>query len=508
MRNTLAAWAALLLVAVAAPEPAAAAPIRGLDRPSRIPNDYIVVLRETSGATARAGEVASEWQQRHAIEPVFVYSFALNGVNLRADDATIQAIAADPRVAYVEANEHGIAGRGERLEPRDHAPRYTEPTVSWGLDRIDERAFPLDGQYTMARNGSRTHVYVIDSGVSPVEAEFGNRVTGGVSFIADGRGTADCNSHGTSTAALIGGSTWGVAKLANLHPVRIFGCGDDVDKAKILAGLDWVRGHHVKPAVASLAVGGRWLIGALEEAANRLIDSGVVLVGGAGNDGADECGDRFPGTVSRALIAGASTYFDERLVISNFGPCVDVYAPGEYVLTIDHTGQVRSRTGTSAAIAHVAGVATLHMDRNVPPPASEVGPFIAATATRHVLSGVGPASGNRLLYALLDRPERLDPNGTNMPRNISIAFERCRGLNTVRWQAPAQAGPFTYELWLSAYPDFHSSYLSHTTTATEQLISIPVGSTRHVRVRAIRSGGDPSYYLTSDSPALSISGCE
>ena len=147
------------------------------------------------------------------------------------------------------------------------------------------------------------------------------------------------------------------------------------------------------------------------------------------------------------------------------------------------------------------------MDSNVPPPASEVGPFITATATRHVLSGVSSAT-NRLLYALLDRPEGLDPNGTDMPRNISVINEKCRGLNTVRWQAPAQAGPFTYELWLSAYLDFQSSYLSHTTTATEELISIPVGSTRHVRVRAIKAGNDPSYYLTSESPATSITGCE
>jgi serine protease len=391
---------------------------------------------------------------------------------------------------------------------REHSPSYTVPTVSWGLDRIDERAFPLDGEYTMAYNGFRSHVYVIDSGVTPIQAEFGNRVTGGVTFISDGRGTSDCNSHGTSTAALVGGNTWGVARMANIHPVRIFGCSNDVDKAKILAGLDWVRNNHVKPAIASLGVGGRWLIGALEEAANRLIDSGVVLVGGAGNNGSQECDYRFPGTVSRAIIAGASTYFDARLDFSNYGPCVDVYAPGELVLTIDHTGEVRSRTGTSVATPHVAGVAALYMDRNVPPPASEVGPFIAATATRHVLSGVNSPATNKLLYALLDRPERLDPDGTYQPRNISVTSERCRGLNTVRWQAPAQAGPFTYELWLSAYPDFESSYLSHTTTATQQLISIPVGSTRHVRVRAIKSGDDPSYYLTSDVPATSIGGCE
>jgi serine protease len=505
MRSTLATLVAFLFLVLALP--ASAAPIRGLDRPTRIPNDYIVVLRDAEGSTARAHVVASEWQQRHAIEVVLAYTSALNGLNIRADDATILAIAADPRVAYVEVNERGVAGQGERLQRGEHSPRYTEPTQSWGLDRIDERAFPLDGQYTLARNGARTHVYVIDSGVSPIQAEFDNRVTGGVSFIGDGRGTGDCNSHGTSTAALIGGRTWGIAKLANLHPVRIFGCSNDVDKAKIIAGLDWVRANHVKPAVASLGVGGRWLIGSLEEAANRLIDSGVVLVGGVANNGAQECDYRFPETVSRAVIAGASTYWDQRLSISNYGPCVDVYAPGEFVLTIDHAGEVLSRTGTSAAIAHVAGVAALYMDSNVPPPASEVGPFITATATRHVLSGVSSAT-NRLLYALLDRPEGLDPNGTDMPRNISVVNERCRGLNTVRWQAPAQAGPFTYELWLSAYPDFQSSYLSHTTTATEQLISIPVGSTRHVRVRAIKAGNDPSYYLTSESPATSITGCE
>jgi len=505
MKSIWAAFAASLTLWCAMP--ASAAPIRGLDRPSRIANDYIVVLRDAEGPATQAHAVASEWQQRYPIETVAVYTSALSGMNIRADDAAILAIAADPRVAYVEVNERGFAGEGERLLGREYSPRYAAPTDSWGIDRIDERSLRLDGQYTMARNGFRTHVYVIDSGVNPIPAEFGDRVTGGVSFVNDGRGTVDCNSHGTSSAALIAGSTWGVARLANLHPVRIFGCSNDVDKAKILSGLDWVRAHHVKPAVASLGVGGRWLLGSLEEAANRLIDSGVVLVGAAGNNGAQECDYTFPSTVSRAIIVGASTHLDQQLDISNYGPCVDVYAPGHYVLTIDHTGQVHSRSGTSLALAHVAGVAALHMDRSVPPPASEVGPFIAATATRHVLTGVS-SSTNKLLYALLDQPENLDPNGTFMPRNITVTSEKCRGLNTVRWQPPVQAGPFTYELWLSAYADFQSSYLSNTTTATEQLISIPVGSTRHVRVRAIKSGNDPSYYLTSDSPATSISGCE
>lgn len=506
MKSTLATFVAFLFLFLSSP--AGAAPIRGLDRPSRIPQDYIVVLRDAQPSGAQAHDVAAEWQQQYRIETAFVYTSVLNGMNVRADDAAILAIAADPRVAYIEVNERGLVGEGERTHKRELSPRYTEPTISWGLDRIDERSRPLDGAYTMFRNGARVHAYVIDSGVSAIPSEFGGRVTGGVSFIHDGRGTADCNSHGTSTAALLGGSTWGVAKLVNLHPVRIFGCSNDVDKAKILAGLDWVRNHHVKPAVASLGVGGRWLIGSLEEAANRLIDSGVVLVGGVDNNGAQECDYRFPETVSRAVIAAASTYFDEKLDISNYGNCVDVYAPGEYVVTIDHTGAVLVRTGVSAAIPHVAGVAALYMDSNVPPPAAEVGPFIAATATRHVLSGTGSSATNRLLYALLDRPEGLDPDGTLMPRNISVTSERCRGLNTVRWQAPLQAGPFTYELWLSAYPDFRSAYLSHTTTATEQSISIPVGSTRHVRVRAIKSGHEPSYYLTSDSPATSIGGCE
>ena len=505
MTRFLATLAAFLFLAW--PPSADAAPIRGLDLPSRIPNDYIVVLHDFERTAPQAHGMALEWQQQHGVEIVFVYSSALAGMNVRASDAAIRAIAADPRVASIEVNERGLAGEGERVQRPALSPNYTVPTPSWGLDRIDERSFPLDGAYTMARNGFRVHAYVIDSGIAALPSEFGTRITGGVSFVQDGRGTGDCNGHGTSAAALLGGTNWGVAKMVNLHPVRIFGCSNDVDKARIIAGLDWVRQHHVKPAVATLGVGGRWLIGALEEAANRLIDSGVVFLGNAGNNGSQECCYRFPGTVSRAVIAAGSTYFDHKLDISNYGPCVAVYAPAEFVLTVDHTGDVLSRTGTSAATPHVAGVAALFLDRLVPPPAAEAGPFISATATRHVLSGVA-SSTNRLLYALLDRPEGLDPQGTDQPRHISVSSERCRGLNTVRWQAPAQAGPFTYELWLSAYANFQSSYLAHTTAATEQLIDIPVGSTRHVRVRATKAGHEPSYYLTSDIPATSIAGCE
>jgi len=504
MRSTVAAFVAFLIFLSM---PASAAPIRGLDLPSRIPNDYIVVLRDAPGSAVPAHDVAAQWQLQHGSETVLVYTSVLNGMNIRAETAGIRAIAADPRVAYIEVNERGTIGAGAWFQQIEPAPRYTEPALSWGLDRIDERTLPLDGAYTMARNGFRVHAYVIDTGVSPVQAEFGGRLSGGVSFINDGRGTSDCHGHGTSVAGVLGGSTWGVAKMVNIHPVRVAGCGADVDKAKVLAAMDWVRNHHVKPAVANLSIGVRWLIGSLEEAANRLIDSGVVLVGGSGNSGSVECEYLFPSTVERTIIAGASDALDQRAAFSNHGSCVDVYAPGYLVISIDHTGKAVYFAGTSAAAPHAAGVAALYLDSQVPPPASEVGPFIAATATRHALSGVSHST-NKLLYALLDRPEGLDPQGTFMPRKISVTSEKCRGLNTVRWEAPAQAGPFTYELWLSANPDFQSAYLSHTTTATQQLIDIPVGSTRHVRVRAIKSGFDPSYYLTSDTTATSIGGCE
>jgi len=490
--------------------PTLAAPIHGLNSQSRIPDDYIVVMHETGPYAAQASAAAMEWQQQYKVDIGVVYTSVLNGMNIRTDESTITAIAADPRVAYVEVNERFMIGEGETLQLADYSPDYTVPTSSWGLDRIDERQRPLDGDYTMMYNGTGVHAYVIDTGVNPFPAEFGDRVTGGISFINDGRGTGDCNSHGTFVAGILGGENWGVAKQVEIHPVRIAGCGESFERSKLLAAMDWVRNNHVKPAIANLSLGGRFFLGSLEEAANRLIDSGVVLIGGAGNNSALECSYLFPSTVGRTVIVGATAINDQKAGFSNYGECVDVYAPGQDVISINHLGQTVSGSDTSFAVPYVAGVAALYLDdTSLPSTPGDVSAYISATATRHVVGGVASGhSSNRLVYSLLDRPERLYIFGTHMPNNIRVTSEQCRGLNKVVWDAPRQGGPFTYELWLSAYPDFSSSYLAYTGTATSKLINIPVGTTRYVRVRATKGGSYTfSYYLTSDNPATSISGC-
>jgi subtilisin family serine protease len=486
-----------------------AAAILGLNSPDRIDGDYIVVLSDHADPVAVAA-TAEEWQLRYAIDVEEVYTTVINGMHVRTDSSTIEKIAADPRVAYVEANQKARIGEGSAPVVQDISASFTQPTSSWGLDRIDERGYPLDGAYSMSQNGRDVHVYVVDTGIAPNATEFGTRVNGGTTFVNDGRGTADCHYHGTFVAGIVGSSSWGVAKLAQLHPVRVADCNADFDHAKVLSALEWVAKNHRKPAIVNLSIGLRWFLKSAEQATDKLIDMGVIVVGGSGNNNTNSCGYYFPSTVARVIIVGATNDADQRAWFSDLGACVDLHAPGEDVRSVYFAGGSGTTSGTSFAAPYVTGVAALYLSdsSNSQSPADVAG-HIRATSTAHTIGGIaGSHSTNRLVYSLLDWPERLDPNGTRMPNRLRVQSEHCRGLNSVTWEKPEQAGTFRYELELSANADFSSAYVEYAGSGTNIFVNIPVGTTRYVRLRATRDGGyAPSYPLISDVPATSTSGC-
>ncbi len=327
--------------------PAAPAPAAG---PASVPRDesphadgtYLVRYRTASALGAGRARLATVTDGSSRVlgsSPTMI---------ARLSPAEAEALADDPDVAYVQ-KDTTVRVAGTQTQP------------PWGLDRLDEATLPLDGRFTANRSGAGVTVYVVDTGISPT-ADFGNRLAAGKSFIDDGFGTADCYGHGTHVAGTIGGTVYGVAKKVTLVPVRVLDCGGTGTSADTVRGLDWVAKDHRSgvPAVVNLS-----LTGDLNRAENdmvaALVAEGVTVVAAAGNSGANAC-SASPGAAPAAITVAASDAADQRASFSDYGTCVDVYAPGVDVVSVSAAGGSTRMSGTSMATPHVAGVAALLLD--------------------------------------------------------------------------------------------------------------------------------------------------
>jgi subtilisin family serine protease len=373
---------------------AMASEYRTVDRP--IPGKYIVVLKEDAlQGPGRSGQApgmeqavqnaAVDLAARFSLDVERVYGNALAGFAVSASPKAIERLLRDPRVAYVE--EDGYAELSA-----------TQSNATWGLDRVDQRDLPLNGSYVYNYLGTYVRAYVIDSGIRASHQDFGGRVLSGATAINDGRGTDDCNGHGTHVAGTIGGATWGIAKGVRLVPVRVFGCTGGSSNSTIISGIDWVRKNHVKPAVANMSLGGPAST-AIDDATTNLNNAGVTVVVAAGNDNANAC-NYSPARVSVAITVGSTTSSDYRSSFSNYGSCVNIFAPGSSIKSAWITSDTSTNTisGTSMAAPHVAGAAVLVLaaDNSLSP--SSVRSAIYNKATTGRLYSIGSGSPNRLLY--------------------------------------------------------------------------------------------------------------
>ncbi len=370
-----------------------------------IKGQYIVVFKDDSnrpphdaGAPfddARVDQAVAEAAMSTAVDlaSVFdvtvsnVYTHALQGMAITANERTISAMLSDPRIAFIEEDAEVFLSN-------------TQTNAPWGLDRIDQRNLPLDGRFTAANGASNVRAYVIDSGIRASHTQFGGRVLSGATAINDGRGTNDCNGHGTHVAGTIGASTWGVAKSVRLVPVRVFGCTGGSSNSTIIAGIDWVAANAVRPAVANMSLGGP-ASSAIDNATNNLNNRGVVVVVAAGNENQNAC-NVSPARVGAAMTVGSTTSSDSRSNFSNFGSCVNIFAPGSSIRSTWHTSNTATNTisGTSMAAPHVAGVVAMWLSVNPGASPSQIRNAIYDRATTNRLSGIGSGSPNRLLFAL------------------------------------------------------------------------------------------------------------
>ena len=296
-------------------------------------------------------------------------------------------------------------------------------TLSWGLDRIDQRNLPLDTRYTRTQSGAGVSVYVIDTGVRSTHSELVGRVATGFSTISDGNGSQDCHGHGTHVAGTVAGTNYGVAPAALIVPVRVLNCSGSASTSDIIAGIDWIITHHQAgvPAVANMSLGGS-RSAALDLAVARGVADGVSFVVAAGNSNLNAC-QVSPAGEPLAITVGSTTSTDERSSFSNFGTCLDVFAPGSNIVSAGHTNDSATRmlSGTSMAAPHVAGVAALALGQNPALTPADVAAAIATSSTRNVVTNPGQGSFNRLVYSLLTpvpSAEDETPPTTTVPTNV------------------------------------------------------------------------------------------
>jgi len=450
---------------------------------------YIVVLKDN---VSNPDQVTDEIVRGAGIVEVHArWQSALKGFSATIPEHALNGIRNNPHVDFIEPDGY-VTANGTQSNP-----------PSWGLDRIDQRSLPLNSTYNYPNDGSDVTVYIIDSGILLNHSEYSGRAVSGYDYIDNDNDASDCNGHGTHVAGTVGGTTVGVAKNVNLVAVRVLSCGGSGTYTQVISGVNWVTANHSGPSVANMSLGGGYSA-SLNLAVANSIAAGVVYAVAAGNDGALAC-NYSPASTGAAITVGASGSTDARASWSNYGSCVDIFAPGVGITssTMTTTTSYQSWSGTSMSSPHVAGVAALYLHDNPTATPSQVATAIINDATANVLTSIGTGSPNLLLHNFWTDPgDPGDPTPPAAPSSLSATATSTSAI-ALQWtdnasnetncsveRATSSGGPFTQIATLGANVTSYSS-----TGLTE-------GTQYWFRVQATNGDGASGYSNVANATTL------
>jgi len=353
--------------------------ILGAGAAGAVPDSYIVLL--DPAADTRARGLASRFGGRVGHE----YP-ALHGFSVTLSEKQARRLAADPAVRSVEQNRTISVAEVQTNPP------------SWGLDRVDQRALPLNSRYEYSTTASNVNVYVLDTGVRATHQTFGGRVRQGYDFVDNDTNADDGYGHGTHVAGTIAGSQYGVAKGASVYPVRVLNSQGSGTTAQVIAGINWITQNARKPAVANASLGGGAST-SIDNAVRNSVASGVTWVVAAGNSNTN-ASSTSPARVQEAITVGATDRTDARASYSNYGSVLDLFAPGSGITSAWNGSDTATYTGngTSFAAPHVAGAVALYLTTHTSASPAQVETSLENAATSGVVRSPGSGSPNRLLY--------------------------------------------------------------------------------------------------------------
>ncbi len=357
----------------------------------------------------------------------------LNAAIIQIPESAVAGLLRNPKVLSIEKDANVNA---------DPTP-VNQSGAPWGLDRIDQRALPLNNSFGSPSNGAGVSIYVVDTGIDASHPEFGGRVAPGFDAINGSDGRTDCNSHGTHVAGTAGSATYGVAKAARMVPVRVLGCDGSGTYSGVIAGLDWIALNRAvgEKAVANMSLGGG-ASSSIDAAVASLVSSGVPVVVAAGNSNVDAC-TTSPARAPSAITVAATTTVDARAGFSNFGSCLDLFAPGSNIVSTVPGGGTATYSGTSMAAPHVAGIAAVMLSlRDFTP--SALSSYLVEVATTGVVGSAGVGSPNRLAFVppASETPSPNDPEPVaTVPAQPGAPIAESRNkAAVVAWTIPADNG--------------------------------------------------------------------
>ena len=374
------AGAAAITVAIGAATPAfAEGTVLNADSATAVPGSFVVGFKD--GAVAQAHSMTAKYGGQ--VTSVFD---AVHGFSATMSDRQARRLAADPAVAYVEQDQVFTIQTTQ------------SPVPSWGIDRIDQRALPLNNAYTFNTTASNVTAYIIDTGIRVTHQTFGGRAV--FAFNAVDTNNTDCNGHGTHVAGTVGGSQYGVAKAVRLRAYKVLNCAGSGTTQQVVNGINRAAADHPagQPAVGNMSLGGG-VSTAIDSAVRGAIADGITMAIASGNSNANAC-NFSPARVTEAITVNASDRNDARASFSNFGTCTDIFAPGVGITSSWATSDTATNTisGTSMATPHVAGVAALYLATHTTASPAAVQSALISFSTTGRITNPGSGSPNRLLF--------------------------------------------------------------------------------------------------------------